>query len=171
MTSNPTPTDPDAPSAPPKTLLAIDLGVRTGLALYGDDGRLLRYRSNNLGSAARLKRAIPGIIADYDGLAWIIAEGDRKLGERWERAGARCGAEALLISAETWRPRLLHARQRRSGADAKQHADRLARDVIAWSGAPAPKGALRHDAAEAILIGLWGVLEVGWLAELPSALR
>jgi hypothetical protein len=30
---------------------------------------------------------------------------------------------------------------------------------------------LRHDTAEAILIGLWGVLEVGWLERLPDDLR
>jgi len=28
-----------------------------------------------------------------------------------------------------------------------------------------------HDAAEAILIGLWGALELGWLAYLPEVVR
>ncbi len=42
-----------------QTLLAVDLGVRTGLALYGGDGRLLRYRSQNFGSAARLRQSPP----------------------------------------------------------------------------------------------------------------
>jgi hypothetical protein len=32
-------------------LLAIDIGVKTGLALYGHDGRLLWYRSQNFGTA------------------------------------------------------------------------------------------------------------------------
>ncbi|MBC8076709.1 MAG: hypothetical protein H7Y32_11595, partial [Chloroflexales bacterium] len=45
-----------------------------------------------------------------------------------------------------------------------------ARRVIAWAGAPRPTS-LRHDAAEAILIGLWGALEVGWLPALPPELR
>ena len=44
-----------------------------------------------------------------------------------------------------------------------------ARAVIEWSGAKRPTS-LRHDAAEAILIGLWGALELGWLAELPQEL-
>ena len=62
------------------------------------------------------------------------------------------------------------SRDRRSGAGAKQSADTLARRIIDWSGAPRPK-ALRHDAAEAIALGLWGVLDAGWLDELPRALR
>jgi len=39
-----------------------------------------------------------------------------------------------------------------------------------WSGARRPTS-LRDAAAEAILIGLWGALEVGWLAALPEAVR
>lgn len=73
------------------------------------------------------------------------------------------------IHAELWRTALIYARDRRSGTDAKAAADTLARAVIAWSGAPAPKGALRHDAAEAVGVGLWGVLDAGWLAGVPEA--
>jgi hypothetical protein len=50
----------------------------------------------------------------------------------------------------------------RSGTQAKDVADRLARRVIEWSAAARPTS-LRHDAAEAILAGLWGVKELGWL--------
>lgn len=49
----------------------------------------------------------------------------------------------------------------------KLSADALGCRVIARSGA----GRLtshRHDAAEAILIGLWGVLAAGWLDALPA---
>ena len=67
-------------------LLAVDLGVRGGVACYGDDGRLRWYRSQNFG------------------------------------------------------------------------------------GAPRPTS-LRHDAADAIMIGLWGVLSAGWLRRLPDLLR
>ena len=52
----------------------------------------------------------------------------------------------------------------------KLTADGLARRNIEWSGAPRPTS-LRHDAAEAILIGFWGVLEVGWLAGVPPSFR
>ena len=53
---------------------------------------------------------------------------------------------------------------------AKRSAQALARRIIAWADAPRPTS-LRHDAAEAIGAGLWGVLAAGWLARLPDALR
>ena len=74
------------------------------------------------------------------------------------------------LNAEDWRRVLLYPRQQRSGQQAKQTADEIARRIIDWSGAPRPT-ALRHDTAEAILIGLWGVLEIGWLDNLPSEVR
>jgi hypothetical protein len=152
------------------SLLAIDLGLKTGLALYGDDGRLRWYRSTNFGSMPRLRRGIPGVLAAIPDLAWLYAEGDRRLFELWSREAERRGAEARLLQATAWRARLLYDREQRSGREAKESADPLARRVIDWSGAPRPTS-LRHDAAEAILIGLWAVLSTGWLAELPEPLR
>lgn len=152
------------------SLLAVDLGLRSGLALYGDDGRLRWYRSTNFGSTARLRRGIPGVLSAIPDLELLVAEGDRRLFEIWEREAARREASARLTRAEAWRPRLLLAREQRSGSAAKRNADPLARAVIEWSGLPRPTS-LRHDAAEAILIGLWGVLEAGWLPEVPLALR
>ena len=70
--------DPASPSEP--SLLAVDVGLRTGLALYGADGKLVWYRATSFGNRER------------------------------------------------------------------------------------------HDAAEAILAGLWGVLEMGWLRRIPAAL-
>ena len=153
-----------------RSLLAVDLGLRTGLALFGDDGRLRWYRSQNYVTLTRLKRAIHGVLADAPALAWVVAEGDRHLFELWEREAAKRGAAALRVEPERWRERLLLPREQRSGAQAKQSADALARRVIEWSGAPRPTS-LRHDAAEAVAIGLWGVLEVGWLRALPPGLR
>jgi hypothetical protein len=154
------------------SLLAIDLGVKAGLALYGDDGRLRWARSHNFGSAARLRRAAATILREHHDLEVLILEGDRALAEIWCKSAQRQGIlEHHLIGAETWRDLFLHARERRSGALAKDAADPLARAVIAWSGAPRPTGPLRHDAAEAILIGLWGVITRGWLTDLPEPLQ
>ncbi|MBI4581226.1 MAG: hypothetical protein HY718_16105 [Planctomycetes bacterium] len=58
----------------------------------------------------------------------------------------------------------------RTGPQAKRHAGTLARRAIEWSGAARPTS-LRHDAAEAILIGLYGVVQVGWLPRLPAELH
>jgi len=152
------------------SLLAIDLGLRTGLALYGNNGRLIWYRSSNFGSPARLKRGVHGILKDLPGLRHIVLEGGGPLAEIWRREALKRDLALRRISAEDWRPLLLHSREQRTGPLAKASADDLARRVIHWSGARRPTS-LRHDAAEAILIGLWGVIDCGWLEELPAELK
>lgn len=155
----------DAPS-----LLAVDLGLRTGLALYGSDGRLRWYRSQNFGSNARLKRGAFGVLKDLPGVEQLVLEGGGTLAELWAKEGERRGLRVRVVDAETWRRALLYPREQRSGEEAKAAADTLARRVIEWSDAARPTS-LRHDAAEAILVGLWGVLRAGWLDDLPAALR
>jgi hypothetical protein len=165
------PSDEPSPLVRGSALLAVDLGLRTGLALYRDDGRLRWYRSRNFGSSARLRRAIPGLLRQAgEDLRLVVLEGSRQLAEIWRRPARRRDIKLWLIGAEQWRSRLLLSREQRTAAAAKAHANGLARRVIAWSGAPRPTS-LRHDAAEAILIGLWGVLELGWLERLPAELR
>ena len=151
------------------SLLAVDVGLRTGLACYGQDGRLCWYRSHNFGARARLKRAIPSILHEQPDLAWLVVEGGT-YAELWSGPATKAGIGVIRMGAERWRRELLLAREQRSGAAAKTHADALARRVITWSAAPAPTS-LRHDAAEAILIGLWGVIHAGWLDGPPAALR
>ena len=146
-----------------KHLLAIDLGHRSGFAVYDEYGHLVRYWSTNFGSASRMKKAAWGILSDVDGLSWVVAEGDRNLAHVWEKTAVKMDAEFILTNAEEWRDELLLKRQRRSGRKAKETADVLARQVIDWSDASRPTS-LRHDAAEAILIGLWGAVEVDLLA-------
>lgn len=152
------------------TLLAVDLGVKTGWALFGDNGRLLRYGSHNFGTPARLKRGAAALLNQHPDLLCLVVEGGGPLRTGWERAAERRGVEFVRVAAETWRRTLLYPRQHRSGPEAKRHADELARRVIAWSDAPRPTS-LRHDAAEAVLIGLWGVQRVGWLTTLSGILR
>lgn len=151
-------------------LLAIDLGLRTGLALYGEDGRLRWYRSTNFGSRSRLRRGVPAVLDGIYDLAWLVGEGDRSLLEVWDReARRRWPVETRWIHADAWRPTLLYPREQQSRSEAKEAAEGLARRVIEWSDAPRPTS-LRHDAAEAILIGLWGVLQAGWLRRVPPEL-
>jgi len=151
-------------------LLAVDIGVKTGLALYGQDGRLLWYRSQNFGSAERLRRGVRGVLDTVPHLAWLVLEGGGPLADIWIHAATRRHIPIRQISAEAWRRQFLYAREQRSGVQAKESATELARRVITWSGARRPTS-LRDDAAEAILIGLWGTLAVGWLAHLPEAIR
>lgn len=151
------------------SLLAIDLGIRTGLALYGQDGKLRWYRSQNFGTTTRLRRGVHTLLHEIPDVTWLIMEGGGTLATIWEREATRYNIAVRQISAETWRTTLLHPREQRRGHEAKHHADTLARRVIEWSGARRPTS-LRHDAAEAILIGLWGVLELAWLEHVPDDL-
>lgn len=152
------------------SLLAVDLGLKTGLALYDGDGRLVWYRSHNFGSTERLRRGVNGILDPITDLAYLVLEGGGNLADIWERAAERRQIAVLRIAAEVWRRQLLIPREQKTGEIAKHSADQLARQVIIWSQAPRPTS-LRHDAAEAILIGLWGVLQVGWLEAVPVKLK
>ncbi len=151
-------------------LLAVDLGLKTGLAAYGRDGRLRWYRSQHFGSPARLRRAVRGLLSQMPDLAHVVLEGGGELAEIWEREALGRSVAVRQISAEDWRKKLLYPRQQVNSGKAKHTADDLARKVIEWSGAPRPTS-LRHDAAEAILVGLWGVMDVGWLPAFPSEIR
>ncbi|HYQ93007.1 MAG TPA: hypothetical protein VES89_13275 [Candidatus Competibacteraceae bacterium] len=153
-----------------EVLLAVDLGLRTGLALYSREGKLCWYRSTNFGKAERLRRGAPRVLAAIPNPAYLVLEGGGALADIWEREAERQGLDLLRIDAQVWRQRLLLPRECYDRTRLKEKAETLARAVIDWSDAPRPTS-LRHDAAEAILIGLWGVLEVGWLEELPGALR
>ena len=148
------------------TLLAVDLGLRSGLAQYGTDGRLIRYRSTHFGSLKTLKKAVPGIFKSLGPVTHVVVEGDRNLADIWKKSSLYCGAHFQTVSAEKWRRELLIPRKQVNRKRAKDEADRLARKIIGWSGLKRPVS-LRHDAAEAILIGLWAVLELNWLADNP----
>lgn len=152
------------------SLLAVDLGLRTGLALFGEDGRLQWVRSSNVGSRARLKKAAPSLLRQPGDVEWLVMEGGGDLALVWKKEAERMGIGTHLISAEVWRQDLLLPRERRTGELSKQNADRLARAVVEWSGLK-KLTSLKHDAAEAVLVGLWGVRKVGWLAEWPEELR
>lgn len=151
-------------------LLAVDLGLKTGLALYSEDGTLAWYRSQNYGAAKRLRRGVHALLGQLPELAYIVIEGGGTLADIWCKEAERRGIEVIVTGAEAWRRRLLYPRQHRSGPQAKDNAGELARRVIDCLGAPRPTS-LRHDAAEAILIGLWGMMEVGWMDGLPKGFK
>jgi hypothetical protein len=151
-------------------LLAVDLGVRTGLATYDQEGRLVWYRSKNFGSAAALRRGIHSVLGELPHLEHLVLEGGGNLADIWLAQTDRHGVQVQQIAADTWRREIYYPREHRNSVIAKQTADVLARRVIEWSNAPRPTS-LRHDAAEAILIGLWGVIKLGWLPQLPSEVR
>lgn len=168
MRTTPLPDGPGVATSPFLPLVAVDLGLRTGFAVYApaSDGqvRLRRYWSAHLGSRSTLRRAAPSVLSQVGPVGSVVVEGDRDMARIWERAARHHGAPTTTVSAERWRELLLVPRDRRTGVLAKQAARRLAEQVIAWSrtdagGPPLPTGPLRHDTADAIMVGLWGVLQ------------
>jgi len=136
------------------TLLAIDLGLRCGWAAFDETGRLLGYGSRHYGSRSALRKAIPQILGAYPQLARLVVEGGGELYSPWQKEATRRGIAVRQVASEEWRKTMLKPYERGSGEDAKAAADGLAREVIERSGAKRPTS-LRHDAAEAILVGVW----------------
>jgi hypothetical protein len=59
----------------PGSLIAVDLGLRTGLALYGRDGRPLWYRSRHDGTRAALGRGVHVLLDSIPDLSRMVLEG------------------------------------------------------------------------------------------------
>lgn len=142
-------------------LLAVDAGVRTGLALLDREGRLLWCRSHNLGTTARLKKAAARVLFELPLLEYLVVEGGGRVAGIWEHAAAKRALPCMVIQAQDWRADFLLPRQQVSGGMAKAAARALVASISrreGWSSPTIPD----HDAAEAALIGLWGAVQLGW---------
>ncbi len=152
------------------SLLAVDTGLNTGLALYGHDGRLRWFRSKNYGSTPSLRRGAHTLLNSVPDLTFIVLEGGGSLPKIWERAAERRDIPVQKITAEQWRQAVLYPREQLTGTHAKRFAHELALKIITWSGISRP-ASLRHDTAEAILTGFWAVMDRGWLKHFPRELK
>ncbi len=143
-------------------LLAVDVGLHTGLALYNRDCRLLWYRSHHLADQQKLKRLIAKLLRSTPLPTHIYLEGGGPLAELWQREAFKLERVFVKLNADQWRKKLFYDRQHPSGRVAKQRALKVASAVIDHLSHKKPT-ALRHDTAEAILVGLYGLLDLGWL--------
>ncbi|NLW82660.1 MAG: hypothetical protein GXY42_13475 [Desulfovibrionales bacterium] len=142
-------------------LLAVDAGLRTGLALYSRHGRLMWCRSHNLGTTTRLKKAAARVLFELPELEYIVVEGGGQTAGIWEHAAQKRGVPCLAIQAQDWRSDFILPRQMVSGQKAKAAACALVNSILrreGWSSPTTPG----HDAAEAALIGLWAAVRLGW---------
>jgi hypothetical protein len=69
------------------SLLAVDLGLRTGLALYGPDARLVWYRSQHFGSRASLRRGVHGLLDASPDVSHLVLEGGGPIRPPLPRSG------------------------------------------------------------------------------------
>jgi len=151
-------------------LLAVDLGVKTGLSLYSSDGRLLWFRSHNFGNASRLRKAVPKFLSEDEELRYLVVEGGGPLAKIWTLEAERRNLEVVGVMAEEWRRIMMFDREQRKGTIAKSNALVYAYRVIDKL-ADHKATSLNYDAAESILIGLWGMMKVGWIKEVDWILR
>ncbi|MDD2632279.1 hypothetical protein EOM75_02730 [Candidatus Falkowbacteria bacterium] len=151
-------------------LLAVDLGVKTGLALFSSDGRLLWHRSQNFGNKTRLRKAIPWIVSLEENITYIVIEGGGPLLKLWDAYLEKRNIEVLHIMAEEWRRALLLSREQRKGAQAKENAVRYA-GIIIQKISNQKTLVTNNNAAEAILIGTWAMEKLGWINSAAALLR
>lgn len=138
------------------SLLAVDLGVRTGFALYNPDGNLEWYRSRNYGNRQRLRRDIQNMLSQIPSLSYVILEGGGDIARIWLKECRLRNITFRQIYAEDWRKDLFDPKEVRTGEQAKLNAIQLAKKVIDQCKGPKSTSML-DDAAEAILIGYWGI--------------
>lgn len=155
-------------------LLAVDLGLATGFALMSSHPRLERVGSRRFASRSALRSGASTLLREVETPgggppAVVVLEGDRDLARIWARRAEHRGARTLQVPPEQWRAVLLHPREQRNAREAKQAARRLA-PVVARTFGSTVRTSLGSDAAEAVLIGLWALLELGWIAQLPAEL-
>ena len=139
---------------PKAELLAVDVGMKAGLAWFDENGTLIRARSTRFANRAMLKRALPAIWTEINGIRQVVLEGQGDIADVFRKAAERASLPVQQFSAEEWRKDMLLERERRSGKQAKAVAETLAMRIARECGNP-PKCAYDDDAAEAVLFGLW----------------
>lgn len=141
-------------STHPRILLAIDVGMRAGFAWFDEKGTLVRARSTRFAKRMTLKRALPSILSEIEGVAEVVLEGQGEIADIFKKGIQRASLPVLAFSAEEWREDMLLPRERRTGQQAKATAEAMALKIAHECGNP-PKCAYDDDAAEAVLFGLW----------------
>ena len=69
------------------SLLAVDLGLKTGLALFSKEGKLQWYRSRNFGTKARLRKAAASVIKEAGTVEVLVIEGGGTMENSLDRRG------------------------------------------------------------------------------------
>lgn len=155
------------PAPTQEHLLAVDVGLYTGLAFFNRNAQLLWYCSHHLAGPQQLKRLAARLLRSAPRPTHLYFEGGGALAQIWEKEATTQSLIQVQVQAQQWREHLFHARQYSSSAIAKREAQHLAHKMTRALGGKKPTS-LRHDTAEAILIGIYALLELGWLECLPE---
>jgi hypothetical protein len=91
----------------PEYLLAIDAGVKTGLALFSRPDKLIWYRSHNMGSVNGLRKAAYNLIHSIENLTCIAVEGGGPVAVAWIKEAGKQNIKIISTDAGEWRKQLL----------------------------------------------------------------
>lgn len=159
-----------AASGGPAGLLCVDVGLQTAFACFDAEGKLVWLQSRRLPSQAVLRRAIPSLLKEMPPFSAAILEGGGHLTKIWQKELEQLAVDVEVVHAEQWRADLLHPREQRSGALAKESAFALFAELMSWSGLKGPMSQ-QHDAAEAALCGFWYLLKNGSAESAPAGIQ
>lgn len=150
-------------------MMSVDLGVKTGIAVYSAEGRLQWFGSRNYGSINSLRNDLPRLLHSYAPLRVLVLEGGGVLENVWKREAQNRNIPVISFHAGHWRQLLFGSESLMHSNRAKMKAVDLARTVIALIGENRASLPIHH-AAEAILTGLCFLYEEGKV-ELPIEIR
>lgn len=174
----------EAPENVRQLLVAVDLGLRTGLALYSDDGRLLEYEQAVFETADELKANCLKLMADWEAsyqghdgksfhITHVAVEGaDASLRQVWRNiVEDHLHCQLLLVKPEEWRGDLLLSKEKVSGEAAKEASRLIARQLVADYGGGLHEGKLSTDVAEAVLLGYHVSRRLEWIPRKEPGVR
>ncbi|GAX11061.1 hypothetical protein FisN_24Lh002 [Fistulifera solaris] len=176
--------EPDPSNQQRDMLLAVDLGLRTGLSLFNDEGKLLRFDNFQFESPEQLLRAARSVLSSWEedvketderGRRWKISKiaiegGDPPLRDAWHEA-AEGGRSILHVRPEEWRADLLLTKEKMDGEKAKSASRLIARQIVSDYGDFDFEGKFQTDMAESILLGLHVARRLGWIATRDPPVR
>jgi predicted phosphodiesterase len=158
-------------------LLAVDLGLKSGVSLFSSDGKLVRYEQFQF-ERDSLERSIPRMIRQWEDQAGdcckvthlAIEGGDTALLGMWERATP--GISTLRVRPEEWRAELLTWKENKNGASAKAASRLIARQMVTDFGIMEEHcGKFPTDMAESVLLGTHVARRLGWIQREPAVRR
>ena len=169
-------------------LMSVDLGLRTGVSLFDESGRLRRFANFRFESAEELRKMATKLLEEWEidankqtdttkdaaleAKKWkvthIAIEGeDPPLASAWRQA-ANGQRSILSVKPEEWRADLLTNEEQLSGESSKAASRRLAQQIVTEYGdfntRQQDNGSefQQTDMAESVLLGLHVSRRLGW---------
>ena len=165
-------------------LMAIDIGLKSGVALYNRQGALVRYEQFYF-ERDTLQRDAQELIQEWERdcneettfdeiqfkVTHIAMEGaDAYMLNAWAEAAPN--RSILRVSPEEWRSDLLTAKEKKSGHNAKASSRLIARQIVGDFGMMEQhSGKFKTDVAEAVVMGFYVARKLGWIQREPPVRR